>query len=156
MKRGYWIAFLLAAFGAPADAKDGGAVKAEITGIEARFVYGTTGALSENIAPPSKFAAWNTMIGEGDAKEPASDLLVIVTLKSEPAEANLPSPLTITLSNDRGRVLARRTITSLFVKDGKAARAMFVPDAACLGKVAIKATMGASQRVTNLQLNCGE
>lgn len=137
-------------------AKDGAPVKAEITTIEARFVYEKTGGLSENIAPPSTFHAWNTMIGEGDAKEPANDLVVMVGLKSEPAEANLSTPLTITMINDKGRVLARRKIGSMFIKDGKAMRALFVPDAACLGKVAIKATIGASERIANLRLDCGE
>lgn len=127
-----------------------------ITGIEARLFYEGTGVLSDNIAPPATFHGWNSMIGEGAAKQPANDLVVSVALSSDPPEASATTPLTVAVINEKGRTIAKRKFRSLYFKTGKAVKALFVPDAACIGKVTIKATLGGQTRITNVELGCGE
>lgn len=148
--------FLVAGAAARAQTKTNDPVHVKISGIEARFFYEGTGALSDNIAPPATFRAWNSMIGEGDAKQPANDLVVSVALTSDRVEANVATPLTLTVTRANGRVVAKRTFKSLFFKNGKLVKALFVPDAACLGKATIKAVVGAEKRLTNVELDCGE
>lgn len=151
------IALSAPAIAAPkADAAKTDAAGVKITGLEARFFYEGTGVLSDNIAPPATFHAWNSVIGAGDARQPANDLLVVVTLSRVAGEANVNGPLTIVAARENGRVIAKRSFKSLFFKNGKLAKAMLVPDVACAGKIMIKAAFGAERRLTNLELNCGE
>lgn len=158
MKRKYGaILFFAMALAAPARA----APKIDLSGIriaglEARFFYEGTGSLSDNIAPPATFHAWNSPIGAGDARQPANDLLVAVTLTNTAGEASVNAPLTIVVARENGRVIAKRSFKSLFFKNGRVAKAMLVPDVACAGKIMIKAAFGAERRLTNLELNCGE
>ncbi|MCC3244361.1 hypothetical protein LG047_03315 [Methylocystis sp. WRRC1] len=136
--------------------KNNSTASAVISGVEARLFYEGTGILSDNIASPAPFNGWNTMIGEGDAKQPANDLIVTVSLTSTPAEANVKGPLIISVVNEKGRTIASRKFKSLFFKDGKAVKALYLRDAACIGKVTLKARLGAQERIGNIELNCGD
>ncbi len=149
-------ATLLASISIASGAETKSAATVTLTGVEARLFYEGTGVLSENIASPATFHAWNSAIGEGDARQPANDLVVTAALASTPAEATVKGPLVISVINEKGRPIAKRKFKTVFFKDGKAAKALFVPDAVCIGKVTIKAVFGAQQRVANVELNCGE
>ncbi len=119
------------------------------------MVYQTTGVLSANIAPRAKFKAWNTMIGEGDARELASDLLFAARLVSQ-GEANSAIPLTLSVIGKNGMVPGHRTFKSRFFKGGLSVQAVFVPDAACAGHVIAATTFGSEKQSPSFDLNCGE
>jgi hypothetical protein len=145
---------LACALGAPLNAH-GADVKLE--SLQARFYYESTGVLSENIAPPARFATHNTIIGEGDAKQPANDLLVTVVLKASAKDSNADGPLFLMIRDrKKDKTIAVRKFTGLFFKETTLVKALYVPDAACLGAVEIAAVFGGRKIVHPLELNCGE
>ena len=83
MRVGLSVPIFLVALAAPAAAAD----RITVEAIQVRLLYEKTGKLSKDIAPPAEFAGHNTIIGEGDAEEPANDVLVTVVLAA-PGEAN--------------------------------------------------------------------
>jgi len=124
--------------------------------IGAQLLYASTGALSADIAPPAKFSGWNTVIGEGDAKGPATDVLISVTLKTAGEQMNLDSPVSVSARSGAGKVLAQRTFGHVLVDRGKAVLFLLLPDATCAGKVTITAALGRQTRSATLALDCGE
>src|SRR5215472_11413074 len=106
-------------------------IQRQLDSIGVQLFYETTGTLSPNIAPPMEFTAWNTIIAEGDAKEPARDLLVTAHLSVPVDEANVHVPLTIKVTARDGKIIVKRTFRSLFFQGGSTVRAVFVPDATC-------------------------
>ena len=147
-------ALLLPAFAsAAAPAKP---ANVQIDRIRVHFLYETTGALSEDVMPPSQFSIWNTIIGEGSAREPASDVMVAVVLKSAQDEVNLDKPLLVTVRGDKGKVLAKRSFEGLFLKHGKVVRFVMVPEAACAGGITIDATLGTQKKTAKIDMACGE
>ena len=126
-----------------------------IDAIMVRLLYERTGSVSPNIAPPSNFGYWNTPIGEGDAAEPANDLLVQIELSIADDQANVATPLRVTVSSKEGKVLSQRTFESLFFSGGKVVKSLFVPDASC-ADIAAKAAIGDNGNTTRVNLECGE
>ena len=121
-----------------------------------RLWYEETGRLSENIAPPRKFALWNAIIGAGDAEENANDALFTVDLKSI-GEQNIRQTLTLTATDAKGKVLARRVMANLLTGEaGNVTAALWVRDVGCAGTVVFLARLGNSRRSVSLDFNCGE
>jgi len=134
----------------------GAADEGKIVSVQARLAYESTGVFSVNIAPPSNFTAWNTIIGEGDAREPANDLFVSVTIRAARKHFNGSTALTLMLRSKKGRVIASRHFKGLFFRDETVVKNLYVQDAACLGEVDVSAEYGAAKVVHSLALNCGE
>lgn len=132
------------------------ALQPKIEAVRAQLFYEKTGVLSPNVAPPANFAVFNAMIAEGDAKEPANDVLVSVALSVPGDEANVDTPLELKITGKGGKVITRRVFRSLFFKGGKSVKAMFAPDAVCIGKAKIEASIGSESRAVNVEFNCGE
>lgn len=124
--------------------------------IGAQLLYEGNGGLSADIAPPAKFSGWNTVIGEGDAKGPATDLLVSVTLRTAGDQMSLHMPLVLSARTASGKVLAQRTFPHVLIDNGKAVVFVLLPDATCAGKITIAAVLGRQTRSTTLSLDCGE
>ncbi len=110
-----WAALALTAFAQAAVAAP--ASHAKLEGLRVQLVYETSGVLSDDIG--AGFAAHNVIIGEGDAKEPASDLLVSVVLRSPEDDDLLRLPLILTVRKG-GRILARRVFRGVLLKHGHA------------------------------------
>lgn len=133
--------------------------QAVIESVRAQLFYELSGTLSGNIAsPPSRFSGWNTVIGEGDAKEAAQDLLVTVRLKSNGADGFLTeAPLVITARNGAGKLLGSRSITGILVPyEGSVATALWINNATCAGKLTIEAKLGKEVKRATVALDCGE
>ena len=126
-----------------------------LVSIEARLFYERTGKLSKNILPPAKFEGHNTIIGEGDAEEPANDMLVTVGLAIDGDEANSAAPLTIKVSA-HGKVLAQRTVKSVLLTKGRAYRSVLVQDGTCAGEIVVEASLGSQHKTAKVVLDCGE
>jgi hypothetical protein len=124
--------------------------------ISIQLFYQTTGSLSTNIAPPAKFHGWNTIIAEGDAREPATDMLVTARLTSKKNEANSSTPLTLSVRAKDGKVLAQRTFNKIFFDGGRSVQAIFVPDSTCAGHIVVEAIFGNVKKTAAVDLNCGE
>ena len=127
--------------------------------IRAHLVYEETGRLSEDLVARPDFAAWNTIIGSGEAEEPANDVLVLVEVVSASGgEDNIATPLEIVARGEDGRVLGRRRFRdSLFTTEpGRVWKPLWLPDSTCEGRMTITATLGRSTRTAELNLGCGE
>jgi hypothetical protein len=130
--------------------------KVTLDSIRVQFLYDLTGGLSEDVAPPSKFAIWNTVIGEGSAKEPADDVLVGVLMRSDAPDAITTQTLSVTVRKAGGKVLATHAFPGLILSHGRVVKSILLHDAACAGPVTIEAVYGAQRKVTKLDLACGE
>ena len=126
--------------------------------IRAHLVYEETGRLSEDLIARPDFAAWNTVIGSGEAEEPANDVLVLVeVVAAGGGEESISTPLEIVARGENGRVLARRRAGDLFTsEEGRVWRPLWLPDSTCEGRMTITATLGRSTRTAELNLGCGE
>lgn len=140
-----------AASAAPGERK----AAATIEKIVVRLAYHDTGSFSDDIAPPARFSGWNTIIGEGDAKGPANDILVQVHLKANVDEGNLDEPLVVEVKGD-GKRLAGHRVTAMFFRGGKTVRSFMVYNATCAGMVEVVATHARQRKATGVKLACGE
>lgn len=136
---------------------------AKIDKITIRLIYTTSGTFSQDISDPAGFTGWNTIIGGGDAKEPADDLLVQVHLKMDQDEGNLAQPLTIDVKGDRAGhnnkpgQLARHACNGIFFRDGRSVCTLIVRAAGCSGRVTVRAAIGRTERKSaGVTLACGE
>lgn len=147
---------MLAGIAAMLMAASAQAPAAEIADIRMHLFYRASGRLSDDISPPRAFVGWNTLIGEGDAEEPADDLLVVVQVRSE-GEQYIETPLHILARGRAGRVIAERRFDALLTSpDGAAFSPLWLADVPCEGEISVVATFG-SQRVSEaLTLECGE
>ena len=136
-----------------ATARTGATIR--LVSIEAKLLYERTGKLSKNILPPAKFEGHNTLIGEGDAEEPANDILVTIGLAVDADEATSTAPLVIKVTGN-GKTLAQRSLTSILLTKGHAYRSMLVPDATCAGTLVVEAMLGAQKKTAKVVLACGE
>ncbi|WP_088181800.1 hypothetical protein [Sphingobium sp. Z007] len=130
-----------------------------IESVRAQLFYELSGTLSGNIAsPPSRFSGWNTVIGEGEAKEAAQDLLVTVRVKGNGADGFLTeTPLVITARNSAGKLLGSRSVTGILVPyEGSVATALWINNATCAGKLTIEAKLGKQVKTATVALDCGE
>ena len=130
-----------------------------ISAIEARLWYQFGGRLSKNLlAGKEPFAGWNTIIGEGSAEEPASDLLVDVLMTGGGAdEASIDDPLDIWVTNKAGKVLARRRVGNMLLpREGALHNPLWLQDVACAGKLTFHAKFRKQTRTASLSLDCGE
>ena len=124
--------------------------------IETKLVYKGSGTLSNDMSAPS-FTAWNTIIGEGDAAEPADDVIAFVLVQTLGEQAFKETPVTVVATNSKGREIARRSFdTVLTTEAGRASLPLFIPDSTCAGLVTITATMGTERMVKSVAMACGE
>lgn len=115
-----------------------------------------TGTLSAPVGP--KFSFWNTGAGEGDAKEPASNFLISVPLKSTTGDAvSSETPLVLTVRNAAGKVLATKTSKFQLVPyQGQTYVALWFADQPCAGKITVTATFGRQVKKAAYSIDCGE
>jgi hypothetical protein len=151
---------LLFAAGAAAPLAAAGPVS--VGKIRVQLFYELSGTLSRDIAPPAKFDLWNVGAGEGSADEPAEDVLITVPLslpKGTDMAAFAPDPLTISVRNQAGKLLAERRFArdSILVPyTGQSYARLWVNNLQCAGRITITARYGAVVRTVRLNFDCGE
>jgi hypothetical protein len=127
--------------------------------LTAQLYYKFSGLLSSDLLsrkPP--FSGWNTVIGEGDATEPAEDLLVAVTLSSASGEeAFLEDKLELWVENEEGTVIARRDFEGVLMPyRGSVASPLWISNVGCAGLLELHARYREQERISELRLYCGE
>lgn len=126
--------------------------------IEAHLFYEETGLLSEDLlARANGFTGWNTIIGEGDAKEHANDMLVLIRMQADKftddPEKLVSSPVSVTVANAK-KVLASRTWADVLTSEkGIAVLPLWVRDVGCAGDIYIKATFNGRVKSGHLSFN---
>ena len=126
---------------------------AQITDIMAVLMYEKSGTLSDDLTRMEDFTGWNTIIGEGSAKEPASDIVIAVVLSSD-KEIYDDGVLTI-LARSGDKVIGMRKFKGLYVNT-TAQRFLYLKDATCEGEITLEAKMGDQSRSEMIELFCGE
>jgi len=98
-----------------------GADRIEIESVNARLFLGHTGSLSAPLT--AKDALWNTIIGEGSAREPSKSTLIDVVVKGAPGkfDPNWMIDLVVTRQCDR------RHIQQIFTTGGRSWRQRGIP-----------------------------
>jgi len=150
------LAFGLAAVSASAAAP---AATVRIGAIAARLWYNNSGTLSGNLlAGKEPFVGWNTVIGEGAAGEPATDLMVDVTmLGNRSEEQSVDEPLEIWVTEKAGKIIARRKFDYMLVpQQGALHNTLWLQDVGCAGKLTFHARFRKQIKTASLALDCGE
>ena len=123
--------------------------------IQIHLFYQNTGRLSPDVSPPADFTGWNTVIGEGDSDEPATDMLVVAELRAD-GQQSISTPVHITVRAG-GRTLASRTFNgALTSEQGRAYLPVWLRDATCSGDILVEVRFAQQRRTETLTLNCGE
>ena len=127
-----------------------------IARIEARLWYEETGRLSDNVLIEG-FTLWNSIIGEGSAQEPASDVLVSVKVSSQDGERFVTLPLVVDLVGEDGAVIQSQTADGLLTSDeGHSVKAFLFKEVTCAGDIRIRATLGPQTHSEPVVFACGE
>ncbi|MGL4727235.1 MAG: hypothetical protein ACRCWO_00625 [Bosea sp. (in: a-proteobacteria)] len=121
-----------------------------------------SGKLSDNIVGAKK-NFHNTVIGEGDAGEPAESVLVTLLItgpknaKSSDKIARDLASVTVTQQSKQGpKVLLRRAYGGfLFGEDGKAHKAFMLDNATC-APLEVDVKLGRSRKTAKVDFKCGE
>jgi hypothetical protein len=129
---------------------------AQIERISAQLYYESTGTLSRDVMAAPYFTLFNTVIGEGDAQEPANDVLISVSMAVPNADANLTGTLVLTVKDDKGKVLAKRTMPGLLAIGGHVHKGVFLHDVGCIGDLSIEARYGTQKKTGTVPMTCGE
>ena len=122
-----------------------------------QLFYEGSGRLSPDLTQaPDGFVGRNVIIGEGDAEEPANDLLVAAELQSLDEEF-VKTSLRIVVTNDKGKYLASREYRTFLVpKGGHVYLPVWIRDAGCAGTVKVDVRFGNQHKSEALGLQCGE
>jgi hypothetical protein len=149
-------ALMLAPLAAPAGGQAPAARDSDfaVTDIRVRLLYEQSGALSQDLTADPDFTAWNIVIGEGSAAENANDLLVTAVIGG-PGPHNLEAPLVITVRDGDGKRVATRRIEGLLA-ERETHRSLLLTDAGCAGTLRVTVELGASRRMEEIALPCGE
>lgn len=150
------IAFSTAALCLPARAQ------VAIDEIRAQLFLERSGKLSENLVG-SKKALFNTVIGEGDAGEPADAILVTLTFtgakntKSSDKIARDLASITVKQQARTGeKILLKRVYGGfLFGEAGRIHKAFLLDNATC-APLEIEVKVGRSRKEAKLDFACGE
>lgn len=129
----------------------------ELGAIEVHLFYFQSGRLSPDLLDRAEpFVGWNTVIGEGDAEEPADDLLMLVQVTAD-GEQLSERPVELTAVDRKGKQLSYRRFNSVLTsRDGKAWLPLWLRDVGCAGDITFRARMRDQQREAKLSLECGE
>jgi hypothetical protein len=149
-------ALFIAAFCAPAHAQ------VAIDEIRAQLFLERSGKLSENLVGTRK-ALFNTVIGEGDAGEPADAILVTLgftgarnTKSSDKIARDLASITVRQQAKTGERILLRRVYGGfLFGETGRIHKAFLLDNATC-APLEIEVKVGRSRKEAKLDFACGE
>ncbi len=122
--------------------------------IKAQLLYEQTGQLSEDITANTDFFAWNTIIGEGSAKENANDVLVTAVIIG-PDQFNTTIPFVIEAKRKNGTKIGQRIIQNMLLEKNTL-RSLILYNVGCEGTIVLTAKFGKSVRTEKIELPCGE
>jgi hypothetical protein len=125
--------------------------------IRVQLFYESTGKLSADLAKVKDVSFWNTIIGEGFAKEPANSFLVSVVLRGKPASFVNSERVVVTVFDEskKSKALQRRFRSFLFSDEGLVVKPVFVENQTC-APVRISAQSKANTKTITLPFKCGE
>ncbi len=151
-----------AALAAACAMSSGAWAQVAVTDIRAQLFLERSGKLSDNLVGANK-ALHNTVIGEGDAGEPADAVLVTLVFsgarnsKSSDKIARDLASITVKQQAKTGeKILLRRVYGGfLFGESGRIHKAFLLDNATC-APLEIEVKVGKSARTAKLDFSCGE
>jgi hypothetical protein len=156
------VALCAAPFPAAAQGTAPASAAVAVEDVKVQLFLERSGKLSDNIVG-SKKAFHNTIIGEGDAGEPAESVLVTLVItgpknaRSSDKIARDLASVTVTQQSRQGpKVLLRRAYGGfLFGEQGRVHKAFFVDNATC-APLEIDVKLGRSRKTAKVDFTCGE
>jgi hypothetical protein len=141
----------------PAFARE--AVVPRITAIRAQLFYERTASFSEDVLA-GNFVLWNTLIGEGDAREASTSTLVTVEVRGQDVPVGAVR-IRVSAVDAEGRSLGRRTIDVALYDDKTTFHApLFLYGARCsevtVTAQLIGAGVDAAPTRRTIPFHCGE
>ena len=123
---------------------------AELGEIRMYLFYHASGALSEDVSPPSGFGGWNTTIH-------ADDLLVVAEVRTRGEQYFDRPALRIVARGAHNRILGQRSFRGILTSnDGFARLPLWLNDVTCEGDIQVTVTYGTQTRTETIPLHCGE
>jgi hypothetical protein len=134
------------------------AQNATIESISVQLFYEYNGTLSDDLTKRKELGLWNTMIGEGDAKQPANSFLVTVTVRGAPETFDKAAVLTVTVTGDKRKNKVAEKVFSgiLFGSEGRVIKPVFVSDWVCAPLTVTAKMKSGSSKTFQLPFQCGE
>jgi hypothetical protein len=134
-----------------------GAQALKVGDIKVQLFYELSGTLSDDLTKQKNLSLWNTLIGEGDAKEPASSFLVSVVILGKPDSYDKQRAVSVVVTDKTKKsVVMQRQFSGLaFDRSGRVVKALFVENRTC-ASIEITARSGDSVRTEALPFECGE
>jgi hypothetical protein len=125
--------------------------------IRVQLFYERSGVLSEDFAKTKDASFWNTIIGEGSAKEPANSFLVSVVLRGKADSIVHSESVVVTVYDEskKTKVLERRFGDLLFGVDGRLVKPVFIENRTC-APIRISARTNANTKTITVPFKCGE
>jgi hypothetical protein len=128
---------------------------ARITSLEVKFFDPETASFGPDVLKGGLYLGWNTFLAEGNGGYGRGDALVLVNVARGGDHFEIAGPLTITALT-KNKLLARRSFTRIDVSKGAAARALYLQDIGCAGKIEVRAKLGDQIEIGQLDMECGE
>jgi hypothetical protein len=129
----------------------------KVSKIEAFLIYGQSGKLSPDIAPPShEIDFWNTMIGEGGAREWTEDILVVAHIEKLFGKQTAGEISIKAVDHNSKKVLLLKPKVQVSFGETKMAAKAFVLESIQCTNLDVTITAGKSIKTTNLPFVCGE
>ena len=129
----------------------------KIEDVRVQLFYENSGTLSEDLTKMKNVALWNTIIGEGDAREPANSFLVNVVLSGKAGSFDHTEKLVVTVFDETiKKSVVQKTFSSFLIeKSGRVIKPVFVENRTC-SPIRITAKSKNSTRTIRLSFDCGE
>jgi len=154
MKHVFFAAICAMALNVPAFAQDKPVIVIE--DVSVRLFYEESGELSADITKVEDFIGWNTIIGEGSAREPADNMLVTVKLKTDGEQFIGNQPLSLVAKSDDGVNFEGVEESYLTSDSGVVHIPFWIQNAGCAGNLEITARVGKAVKEIKIALHCGE
>jgi hypothetical protein len=134
-----------------------GAQTVHVEDIRVQLFYENSGVLSEALTKIKDLTLWNTIIGEGSAKGPATSFLISVVLRGKPASFVKAERVVVTVFDEskKAKIVQRRFDSFSFDDEGRVIKPVFVEDNTCT-PIRITARSKGDTKTITMPFKCGE
>jgi hypothetical protein len=130
-----------------------------LSGMKTMLFYEHTGTFSGDLLTQPGIALWNTIIGEGDAKEPSHSVLVVVQVSGEAGSSEDARRVELTASEGSKVILRQAQELGVLSARGRTHVGFWLYDVGC-ERVRLRARLvGQAQespRTAEIPFECGE
>lgn len=130
----------------------------KIASVKAYLFYNHSGSFSENVIDNPDFVFWNTIIGEGSAKEPSEAVLVDVVIEGPPGSYE-PRSVELSATDASGSILKKSLDIGILSDKGEYHAGFWLYETGCVPvrlTVKILGQSGEVKIIKEIPFACGE